>query len=162
MILATVGTQLPFPRLTGAVADWARAAGEPAVIQSGQGDGPDGGTDGGGVSWRPSLPPGEFEALARAARVIVGHAGIGTILTAQRLARPLVVMPRKAAAGEHRNDHQLATARHVAGLPGVHVAWEAEDLGPLLSRPDLLPARPGGGQELARLHARIREFLARD
>jgi len=158
VILATVGTQLPFPRLTDAVAAWARAAGEAAVSQTGAG--PE--TEEGGVRWRGAIPPGEFDALFREARVVVGHAGIGTILTAQRLGRPLIVMPRRADLGEHRNEHQRATARHVEGLPGIHVARTVGDLAPLLSAGDLEPARPGAGAGLETLHARIRAFLSGD
>ena len=47
---------------------------------------------------------------------IVAHAGMGTILTALEIGKPLLVMPRRAALGEHRNDHQLATARRFADL----------------------------------------------
>ena len=156
MILATVGTQLPFPRLTDAVAAWARAADEAATIQTGTGTE----REEGGVRWRGAIPPAKFDALFREARVVVGHAGIGTILTAQRLGRPLVVMPRRADLGEHRNEHQRATARHVEGLPGIHVAWTVEDLAPLLAARDLEPARPGAGAGLDTLHARIRIFLS--
>ena len=162
MILATVGTQLPFPRLTDAVAAWARAKGEAATIQTGTGPGTGAERDEGGVRWRGAIPPAEFDALFREARVVVGHAGIGTILTAQRLGRPLVVMPRRADLQEHRNEHQRATARHVEGLPGIHVAWTVEDLAPLLSRDDLPPAVAGAGEGLNRLHDRIRAFLSGD
>ena len=44
-----------------------------------------------------------------AAAAIVAHAGMGTILTALETGKRLLVMPRRAALGEHRNDHQLAT-----------------------------------------------------
>ena len=156
MILVTVGTQLPFPRLTDAVARWARDAGERTVIQSGA----PGGGAADGVEIRQSIPPGEFERLFADARVVVGHAGIGTILTAQRIGRPLVLMPRKAALGEHRNDHQVATARHVAGRPGLYVAEDEAALAALLGRDDLEPARPGAGEARAALIRRVGDFLA--
>ncbi|MDJ1008331.1 MAG: glycosyltransferase [Paracoccaceae bacterium] len=159
MIFVTVGTQLPFERLTAAAAAWARGAGEAAVIQSG--GAPRGGEAGDAlVSWRAHLPPEEFAGLFEAARVVVAHAGIGTILTAQRARKPLVVLPRRAALGEHRNDHQLATARHIEGLTGLYVAWETADLEAILDRTDLAPAAPGTGAGRDRLIARIAGFLS--
>ena len=91
---------------------------------------------------------------------MVAHAGIGTILSAKRWARPLVILPRRHALGEHRNDHQIATARQVETLPGIHVAWEAADLEALLARRDLTPANETPSPSHAALVARLRAFIA--
>jgi UDP-N-acetylglucosamine transferase subunit ALG13 len=64
----------------------------------------------------------------RDADAIVAHAGMGTILNALQLGKPLLVMPRRAALGEHRNEHQSATARRFQELGGVAVADDAEAL----------------------------------
>jgi hypothetical protein len=37
-------------------------------------------------------------------------------------------MPRKASLSEHRNEHQLATAKRLGTRPGITVAWDAEEL----------------------------------
>ena len=160
MIFATVGTQLPFPRLIEALVALAPTLGEEIVIQTGTEPAP--GWTGPGLSMHRTLTPAEFETHFTAARVVVGHAGIGTILSARRWGKPLVVLPRRHAMGEHRNDHQLATARQVEALPGVHVAWEAADLGPLLARPDLAPPPPATemGPAHAALVTRLRSFIA--
>ena len=68
-----------------------------------------------------------------AADAVVAHAGIGTILGALELGKPTVVMPRRAALGEHRNDHQLATARRFSG-PGIAVALDEHELAAELGR----------------------------
>ena len=68
------------------------------------------------------------------ADAIIGHAGIGTIITALQLAKPLLVMPRQGALRETRNDHQLATARRFCNFPSVHVAQDEHDLQRWLSR----------------------------
>ena len=65
------------------------------------------------------LPPAECRERMLAADAIVAHAGMGTILSALELGKPLVIMPRLAAFGEHRNDHQLATAKRFAALGRV-------------------------------------------
>lgn len=159
MIFATVGTQLPFPRLIDALAALAPALGEEIVAQTGPATAAER-ARWGALTLAPALAPAEFEARFAAARVVVAHAGIGTILSAKRLRRPLAILPRKASLGEHRNEHQLATARQVAGFPGVHVAWEAADLGPLLARPDLEPASPALSPSAEGLIARLRAFIA--
>lgn len=160
MIFATVGTQLPFPRLIAALDALAPDLGEEIVAQTGAVA-----ETYGRIDQRAQLTPGEFDALADQARVLVGHAGIGTILTARRFARPLVLLPRRFDLGEHRNDHQSATARQVAHLPGMHVAWETADLGPLLARRDLVAAQahesPAHAALIARLQAAIAEAALR-
>lgn len=132
MILLTLGTQLPFPRLVEALDTVAPDLDEPVFGQIG--DSP----------YRPRhfesvafLAPQEFRARFDAARVIVGHAGIGTILSGLRAEKPLVLMARRAAQGEHRNDHQLATAAQLGRIPGIHVVEDAASLRACLTNPAL-------------------------
>ena len=62
------------------------------------------------------MRPSEFEAVLREASVIVAHAGIGTVLKAYKYRKPIILVPRQAAFGEHRND--LTTSRrNVAAFP---------------------------------------------
>ena len=154
MILVTVGTQLPFDRLIRMMDEMAPEFDEPVIAQIGRAH-----YEPVNMEWHRVIPPLEFEPLVDRARVIVSHAGIGTILTAKEMRKPLVLLPRRHALGEHRNDHQLATARQVAARPGVHIAWEAEDLGPLLARTDLAPATPDPGPTAGALIARLRDFV---
>ena len=104
------------------------------------------------------LPRAEFDALLAASRLVVAHAGIGTVLSARAHRRPIVLLPRRAALGEHRSDHQMATARRLEGRPGISVAWSEGDLRALVSRagapPD--PCEPGS---LAALRARVSAFI---
>ncbi len=150
MIFVTVGTQLPFVRLIDAMDALAGKIGEEVIAQTGPYDGIPAHLD-----TRVSLPPDEFEALFSRARLVVGHAGIGTILSAKRYGKPLVLMPRQHVLGEHRNDHQLATARQVEALPGVSIAWDIEGLERLVSQPDLEP--PSDQMNLA--HAALVAYL---
>lgn len=123
MILVTVGTQLGFDRLISAIDALAPNLPAPVVAQVGSG------------SYVPKymearalIAPADFEDLARASQMIVGHAGTGTILMAARFEKPLVMLPRQASLGEHRNDHQIATANAFATRAGVFVAWDVQDL----------------------------------
>jgi len=154
VIFVTVGTQLPFPRLLDAINELAPRLDEEIVAQCGP-----------GVQNWPNLEchhgmaPDEYNALTSKAKVIVSHAGIGTILTAKSHHVPLIVMPRRHEFGEHRNDHQLATARYVDTLQGIHVAWTPADLEPLLRHPDLTPATNTPGPTYPALLARLRTFI---
>lgn len=143
MIFATTGTQLAFPRLMAALNDLAPELGEPVIAQAG----PESGAT---VAYpnleiRDHLVPAEYARLVAEARVIVAHAGIGSILTARQNTKPLILVPRRYDLGEHRNDHQLATASQVASLEGVNIAWDMDELGQLLRRKDLTPASENDG-----------------
>lgn len=130
MIFVTVGAQMPFDRLTVAMDAWAAAHRDvPVFLQVGQ------------STLRPEhapfaelLAPSEFEARYRSARLVVAHAGTGSILTALELGVPIVVMPRRASLRETRNEHQLATAKKFADLGRIPVAMDEHALGPLVDQ----------------------------
>lgn len=124
MIFLTVGTQLPFDRLVGAVDRWAAIRPGAGVVAQ---VGPTA-LRPAAIAWERFLSPAECRERMRAADAIVAHAGMGTILTALELGTPIVVMPRAAALGEHRNDHQLATARRFAELGSIAVAFDEAQL----------------------------------
>jgi UDP-N-acetylglucosamine transferase subunit ALG13 len=143
VIFVTVGTQLPFDRLIGAMDDWAAA--HPHIKVFAQV----------GPTTRPPrhmahaafLSPQEAETRLRSASLIVAHAGMGTVLTALQAGRPVVILPRRASLGEHRNEHQLATARWLATRPGVGVAMDESELPRWLAappNPSSLPSQADG------------------
>jgi UDP-N-acetylglucosamine transferase subunit ALG13 len=111
VIFVTVGTQLAFDRLVGAVDSWAgSASSRPEIFaQIGPSD-----LQPRNIDYARFVSPDECLRHMRSADAIVAHAGIGTILTALEMGKPLLVMPRKASLGEHRNDHQMATVSRFA------------------------------------------------
>ncbi len=128
MIFVTVGTQIPFDRLMQMVDEVAPSlGGEEIVAQSCAGE-----YSPRRFSTVQFIEPAEFERIMDTARIVVAHAGIGTIISAMRRGKPLVVVPRQAALHEHRNDHQLATATMLARRSGVAVAHNAAELLPLM------------------------------
>ena len=141
MILVTVGTDLPFDRMMRVVDDWVCQNGRQDVFaQIGKG------------GWEPPhirfahfLAPPEFTQYFESAHVIIAHAGMGTILAALHYGKPILVMPKMASLGEHRNEHQTATARRMMALVGVNVAFDAAELRSCLDRLDELamPRRIG-------------------
>ncbi|PKP64657.1 MAG: glucuronosyltransferase [Alphaproteobacteria bacterium HGW-Alphaproteobacteria-7] len=119
MILVTVGMQLGFDRLIAAMDTLAPTLGLPVIAQTGKGRYTPQHMDA-----QAKIAPAEFERLVQQSRLIVSHAGIGTVLTAARFAKPIILVPRRAALGEHRNDHQLATVNQLSGRPGILVAMD--------------------------------------
>ena len=162
MIFVTVGTQLPFPRLMHAVADIVRRdvlQGEEVVVQTGE--------EGAGSVDLPDavrvtglMSPSDYNDTFTAARIILGHAGVGTVLSAERFGKPLVLMPRSHAKREHRNDHQIATARQLEGRPGLTVVWKTEQLEPALLSPPDQPFQLGVSPTLAPLISELRGLIA--
>ncbi len=70
----------------------------------------------------------EFNALIIQSRMIISHAGIGSIISALTHKKPIIIMPRRASLNEHRNEHQLATAKKMEELKCVNVAYNEKQL----------------------------------
>lgn len=136
LIFVTVGTQLPFNRLTRILDSWSSV--NPTVrIESQLGLNAENPSSLNGIAMMPASLVREKIA---AAEVIVAHAGMGTILSCLELRKPIIIFPRLASLGEHRNEHQSATARWLDGRPGVYVAWDEASLVDLLNQRKLLCA----------------------
>jgi UDP-N-acetylglucosamine transferase subunit ALG13 len=154
VIFVTVGGQLPFDRLVHAVDQWAITQQRGDVFaQIGKSENPPS-----HIQWQSFLSPPDFQAKAREAEVIVAHAGMGSILTALEFGKPIVVMPRRAHLGEHRNDHQWATVNHLNKDVGVTIAADEGELLDQLGRlGELRILSEGRSQE----YARLLDFLGR-
>ncbi|MBL4787714.1 MAG: hypothetical protein JKY60_01215 [Kordiimonadaceae bacterium] len=128
MIFATVGTQLPFDRLIHTVDKWSiKQHVSDCFAQIGKkGEAPK------NLTSVATLNPLQFANKVANCKAIVSHAGMGTILTALQYGKPIIVMPRLALYGEHRNDHQLATIANLEGHAGIHVAHDEGELVELL------------------------------
>jgi UDP-N-acetylglucosamine transferase subunit ALG13 len=141
MIFVTVGTQIPFDRLIRMVDEIApQLNGEEIIAQSCNGDYVP-------VNFKTEqfIPPARFEQIMNQARLIIAHAGTGSIVGAMQRRKPIVVVPRKADLGEHRNDHQLATAQYLAKTSSLCVANSAHELLQAVKNepiPDPLPSAP--------------------
>lgn len=137
MIFLTVGTDQPFDRMVKIVDAWvAEKARTDFYAQIGAG------------GWEPKtipfsnfLPPPDFQKRFTEARIIIAHAGMGTILSALHHGKPILVMPKLASLGEHRNEHQLATARRMLSLGNVNVAFDEAELREKLDQLDTLIPR---------------------
>ena len=110
MIFVTVGTQGQFDRLIRTVDEWAGLRGRTDVFaQTGPSDyRPE------HIRSKPFIDPTEFRKHVESASLVIAHAGMGSIITALEFGKHIIVMPRRADLGEHRNDHQVATAKRFA------------------------------------------------
>lgn len=132
MLFLTVGAQMPFDRLVRAVDAWAARGGNGGVFaQIGRG------------GYRPAhlryvefLDPRAFRTAFAGATAIIAHAGMGTIINALELGKPILVMPRRGDLAETRNDHQLATAQRFRELGLVEVAQDERELADRLDQLD--------------------------
>ena len=123
MIFVTVGTQLPFDRMIKTVDSWAGRSGADVFAQIGPGQ-----YIPKHLKWTRTLRADECNARIQSAQAVVAHAGMGSILTALQYGKPIVVLPRRGALGEHRNDHQVTTAEHFKAQGRIRVAFDGMEL----------------------------------
>ncbi|MDU9048758.1 MAG: glycosyltransferase [Candidatus Electrothrix sp. Rat3] len=138
IIFVTVGTQHPFDRLIKSVDFWAENNRYTNVFaQTGR------------SKYRAQfvdtfdfIPPDEFHNRFQAADFIIGHAGMGTIITAMEYGKPLLMMPRDTSRGEHTTNHQMDTVRHFAlSQYNIDIAYSGTEL---IRKIDMLVKKPRG------------------
>ncbi|MBC7086763.1 MAG: beta-1,4-galactosyltransferase [Methanomethylovorans sp.] len=71
---------------------------------------------------------GKIQELNRDARVVVSHAGAGSILTALKLETPVIVVPRLKKYNEHMDDHQLEIAEAMSSIKGVVAVNDVQEI----------------------------------
>ena len=156
VIFVTVGTQFPFDRLVGAVDAWAGRTGRRDVLAQ---IGPSK-LRPQFLEYREFFSPTEFSGHFARAELVIAHAGMGSILNAMTQGKPILVMPRSASLSEHRNDHQIATARRFGELGRIRVAMDAQELDEQLSHLDNVPtALRTGAYASPELLQAVRAFL---
>lgn len=74
----------------------------------------------------------KIQKLNRDARIVVSHAGVGSILTALEQKKHLIIIPRLKKHGESIDDHQLEIAKELSVNSNVDVIYDVENLGDLL------------------------------
>lgn len=132
MIFVTVGTErFPFDRLIRAADAMCDVlGGEEIYMQIGR------------ASYTPRCPHRDFlpyekvvERLNRA-RIVVGHAGVGTLLMCARFDKVPVMMARRRRYGEHVDDHQQLFAERMANSGSIILAREPGELRDCILRYD--------------------------
>jgi UDP-N-acetylglucosamine transferase subunit ALG13 len=103
-----------------------------------------------GATWFDFLELPQLLERLRAARVVVSHAGVGTVMTAVGEGKRPVVVPRLARYGEAVDDHQLAFARRLDEAGLVRLVEDPSELPSAVAEtPEPPAARPVGETSLA-------------
>lgn len=144
MILVTVGvSNLPFDRLIGAADDLA-AEGETVVVQYGA------------ARIRPQravcfdyLRFAELREWVSKARVVVCHAGIGSVALCLSTGKHPVVVPRFERLGESVDEHQLTFGRRLGELGLATVVEDVSELAHAVRSVPTQQARTGLSRQLA-------------
>ena len=125
MIFVTVGTQLPFDRLINSVS---KAIDElkldiKCVAQAGPTN-----KTWANIEKLGSLTASEFSEYIEKSDLVIGHAGMGTIIECASLGKTLIIFPRLSEYGEHRNDHQIDTASKFSDMENITVTLDLQEL----------------------------------
>lgn len=123
-LFVTVGAQLPFERLVIAVDTWAQKN-ESIEIFAQIGKSKYHPTH---IKYTDFLPPSEYKKHIVKSSCIIGHAGMGTIITAMEHTKPLLMMPRNAALKECTNNHQMETAKRFVSFELLDAAYNTQEL----------------------------------
>lgn len=142
MIFVTVGTHNEgFDRLVRAADLAAETRSEKVVIQKGA------------SSYAPRhaeffdfASSAHVRALSEAARVIVTHAGAGSVLTSLETGAAVVVAPRLKAYGEHMDDHQLELAEALQKQGKALVVTDLDALPGVLDQLPVKRSATGGAE----------------
>ena len=124
VIFVVTGTQAPFDRLLSIIDKWTMNQNTYSVIAQ---------TANSEINFKNMtcfdyFEPDVFNEYFNNADVIIGHAGMGTIIKALENKKKLVVFPRLVKYNEHRNDHQHHTAFGFEKLGLINVAYNEKDL----------------------------------
>ena len=133
-IFVTVGSDVPFDRMVKVIDQWAASNPDVEVfaqIGNSRCEFPH-------IKTCPFLTPAEFAARLADASLVIAHAGMGSILSALKGEKPILVMPRFGYLGETRNEHQVATVERLAPMGLIEVAKDERAIAERLASLDKL------------------------
>jgi beta-1,4-N-acetylglucosaminyltransferase len=123
MILVVVGQTRGFTRLVKKIDEIAGRIDERVIIQLGH------------TRYYPKNSEffyfenySKMKELNREARIVVSHAGVGSILTAIKQGTTIIIMPRLKKYGEAIDDHQLEISEALSGDPRILIAHDENEL----------------------------------
>lgn len=159
MIYVTVGTMfLDFPRLIHKMDEIAKSTHERVLIQIGLGT-----TFPKHCEYFDFRPRDEILAIQQEARVIVCHAGIGSVMDALDAGKPMIVVPRLKKFNEHMNDHQMDVAEAVERRGWGRMILNMDDLSEACAAPKPAPVayRPSRHRLVAAVSDMVERVAAR-
>lgn len=154
-IFVTTGTQLPFDRMLGFIDRWAEKNQDSEItVQSKKAK-----NTYRHIEISEFLSPTEYKKLVEKSDIIIGHAGVGTIITAHEFNKPVIIIPRRFDLGEHRNNHQYSTAIKFKALDGVYVAESFEDICEILNKENLTSCSNKNNKNREKFIENLREVI---
>ena len=124
MIFVTLGTQkFQMNRLVQAADDLAMKIDEEIFVQTGH------------STYMPTkcghtqfMNENDYNEKIRQCRILITHAGVGTIISGLTAGKPVIVVPRLKKFREHVDDHQLEIAKAFAKKKNVLSCTEVDKL----------------------------------
>ena len=123
LILVTIGLMYGFDRLIKEMDGIAGRVDEEVIMQIGE------------TTYEPKnakyfrfASKEKMDRLYEDARVVVCHAGVGSILTALERGKPIIAVPRREKYGEHVDDHQLDIAGEMEKEGRIMVVCDVGEL----------------------------------
>ncbi|MFD1363704.1 PssE/Cps14G family polysaccharide biosynthesis glycosyltransferase [Lentibacillus salinarum] len=140
MIFVVLGThELPFTRLIGEVERLKKEGSiqEDVLVQHGhtpyRSD---------HLTLKPFVSYQEMDLLYEQARLIITHAGTGSIIKGLKKSKPVIACPRLAKYGEHNDDHQLQIVSALKKQEHI-LSWEEDMLlEDVIQQADIFQPRP--------------------
>lgn len=71
---------------------------------------------------------GKIQELNSSSRIVVSHAGVGSILTALEQKKPIIIVPRLKNFSEAMDDHQLEIAEAMSENHNVKAVYDVKEL----------------------------------
>jgi UDP-N-acetylglucosamine transferase subunit ALG13 len=158
VIFFTLGTEhYPFPRLIEVAEKLAtELPDEEIFVQIGNHPDPPS-----GCRWERFLPFEKFAHKIETARVVVSHAGAGTILTCAVHGRVPIVLKREWSRGEHVDDHQSQLARRMDEAGRIVLTESPEQTLEAILRPESSTSGLQAAAEVPRLARSLADYLNR-
>lgn len=150
MIFVTVGGMRGFERLVHQMDLIAGELEEQVMMQIGSTD-----YEPRNCDYSRFIPRDDMKKLYADARVVVCHAGTGSILTALEHNKPLILVPRLRKYGEVFDDHQLEIARDMESR-GITVVYDISNLQSAVENVDIGPVDIKGETTLVHM---LKEYL---
>lgn len=136
MIFVTIGLMYGFDRLIKEMDEIAERIDEEVIMQIGE------------TTYRPKnakyfefASKKDMDSFYEHSRVIVCHAGTGSILAAMDYGKPIIAVPRREKYGEHFDDHQLDIAGELEKEGVIKVVHEVRDLEKLLKNESIISGK---------------------
>ena len=150
LIFVTIGWMRAFERLVKEMDRLASKLDEKVIMQIGSTD-----YEPKNCDYFRFAPRSKIEDLCIESRMVICHAGVGSILTAIKYNKPLILVPREKKYREVFDDHQLEIAGQMKNR-GVAVVYNMNNLESAIENVSTSPIEFEGEKNLVN---RLKEYL---